>query len=164
MLRDCASISTTSLSGIVYLITCDQFVSAASTINPTLGGAFVMLMGVGCGGASADGMRVVRFPDSAKAAYTFVPSGLRASARGLFPRTEMADTSAWLDKTKTRMRLLREQLRKARPAANTTSAGSSFAWMVSVTMPRETETMLTLSETSLTTQASSLFRGFTDTG
>lgn len=52
----------------------------------------------------------------------------------------------------------------ARPAANTTSAGSSFACRVSVTMPRETETTLTLSETSFTTHTSSLFSGFTETG
>src|ERR1039458_9685063 len=36
--------------------------------------------------------------------------------------------------------------------------------MVSVTMPCETETMLTLSDSWLTTQASSSVRGFTETG
>src|SRR5258708_2092997 len=128
MVRDCASISTTSLSGIVYWIMRDQFVSAASTIRPTWGGAFVMLTGADCGGALSGGMRVVRLPDSAKAAYTFNPSGLVANARGLLPETGIAASSACVARSKTQMMLLREQLTNARLAANTTSPGSSFAW------------------------------------
>jgi hypothetical protein len=53
---------------------------------------------------------------------------------------------------------------KASPLAKTTSIGSSPTLIVSVTIPLETETILTLSDVWLTTQASSAVRGFTDTG
>ena len=48
--------------------------------------------------------------------------------------------------SKTQMALLREAVTKALLPAKTTSTGSSFTLIVSVTMPRETDTMLMLSE------------------
>src|SRR3954465_11879081 len=73
MAREAVSISTTSLSGMVYLITGFVTVhagSVASTIKLTCGGAGnpARISFVGCGGACGAGMRGVGFPESAKAA------------------------------------------------------------------------------------------------
>src|ERR1700733_3568258 len=65
---------------------------------------------------------------------------------------------------KTEIALFRDTETYAEPPAKTTSWGSSPTLMVSVTTPSETDTTLTLPETSFTTQASLLVRGFTETG
>src|ERR1700677_1925558 len=57
-----------------------------------------------CSGARVAGIMVVAFPARAKAAYTVLPSGLTANARGLSPNTGMpliracvlvSNTSIW---------------------------------------------------------------------
>src|SRR5262245_37102398 len=88
------SISTTSLSGMVYLMTLVHAMSAASTIRPTCGGVgrLLLMAGtpfVGCGGALSGGTSVVRLPDSANAAYILVPLEFTVSARGFSPNRGM---------------------------------------------------------------------------
>src|SRR5437868_3373485 len=111
-------------------------------------------------------MMVVRLPDRANAAYTLSPAGLTASARGDSPVRAIAFTRARVAGSYTRTSLRRDTETKARcgEPANTTSAGSSPTRIVSTTSPCDSETMLTLSDTELTTHTSSLVRALTDTG
>ena len=71
---------------------------------------------------------------------------------------------AWVVTSNTRTVLLRPSVTNARFPTKTTSAGSFLARSVSTTIPRETDTTLTLSDTWLTTQASSSLTAWTDTG
>src|SRR5437879_645474 len=108
-------------------------------MSPTCGGVgrLVFIGGealVGCEGALPAGTIVVWFPDKANAAYTFVPFVLTASARGFSPCTVMFVTRLCVVASNTAIRFLREALTNARPPANATSAGSSFTYIVSVTI------------------------------
>ena len=156
-------ISATSLSG--RFGTGLSRGSSALTMSPTCGGAGRLpLVGGGWAGARLAGSSVVRLPESLKAAYTFVPSLLTARERGFSPSSGIVAVSACVARSNTRSRLFCEQETKARPFAKTTSAGSSLAASVAVTLPAATDTTLTESETSFTTHASSLETTFTDTG
>src|SRR5688572_2639046 len=96
MASDAVSISTTSLSGMMYwtaaLTPVVHIGSVASTIRPSRGGRGRParrggVASVGCGGALRRGTSVVRLPERAKAAYTFVPFEFTVRARGLSPKT-----------------------------------------------------------------------------
>src|SRR6516165_5207732 len=89
---------------------------------------------------------------------------LTAIARGSVPNNGIVASGAWLDWSNTATWFLRPALTNALPLAKTTSDGSSWTYNVSITTPRETDTTLTLSDTSFTTHASSLFTALTDTG
>src|ERR1700729_2813801 len=93
--------ATTSLSGMVYLMTELHAGSLAATMSPTGfggGGSAGFMAGTHagapsephCSGASFSRTRVVAFPERAKAAYTVLLSGLTAIALGLSPYTGIA--------------------------------------------------------------------------
>src|SRR5712692_2062118 len=103
--------ATTSLSGILNVMNVAHAGSVAATMSPTCGGGGnAGFVGGGGGGASCAGMSVVAFPDMANAAYTVLPSGLTASARGLPPNTGMLLIKACVLVSNTAIRWLREQL------------------------------------------------------
>src|ERR1700684_4179187 len=100
--------ATTPLSGMVNGMSLVQAGLLAATMRLTCGGGgrFGLMAGTHggdggvvlgvphCGGARAGEILVVPFPARAKGAYTVLPSGLTAKARGLSPNTGMVSVRA----------------------------------------------------------------------
>src|ERR1700741_503241 len=111
---------------------------------------------------------VVSLPDSKTATYTFVPSPPTAIARGSSPSIAIRGGTAGnrLATSKISTVFACEHEMKARSGVppNTTSQGSSSHLSVATTLRVERRTMLTLSETWLTTHTSSFVRARTETG
>src|SRR5580692_6194778 len=112
--------ATTPFPGMVNLICFAQFGSVAATISDALGGGgnagFMGGKHCGwpavphCGGAICLEMNVVPLPARAKAAYTLLPSGLTAKARGLPPNTGIVVTKVCSTVSNTSIWLRRETL------------------------------------------------------
>ncbi len=110
---------------------------------------------------------VVEFPERKTATKTLLPSALAASERGASPSIAIRVGGAErLAGSKERTASVPEQETHARCGlpAKTTSRGSSSTLSVRTTLPVESRTTLTLSETVFTTQASSFVRARTDAG
>src|SRR5688572_18984788 len=109
---------------------------------------------------------VEALPDSKMATYTFRPSGLVHSALGRSPSIGTVATR-WRvsgSKTSTAFSIAHETNARSGSPAKTTSAGASKVGIVASTCSFARSTMLTESETWLTTQTSFEVRNRTETG
>src|SRR5215213_2163506 len=170
---------------LISSIHCEPF---HLTMSDVAGGVPPAVTGIEGGGSpplaetTVSGTTVVWLPDSKTETKTREPSALRASARGCLPKISITDCpAAGLAASKTttcpRPSVLVLKFVKsdappdthtkafARPGpAKITSVGSSPTSMVRTTLPVARSTMLTESESQLTTQASRSLRAATLTG